>query len=331
VTLTIERVEAVLLRVPFDAVHAPHMARLAADWASEARRAVAAGYRALKLKGRPWRDVLGQVAAVAAAVPEAVRLEIDFNATLANAAEAVPYLRRLQEHPQVALVETPIPQGDVAGNREIRAKTRLPLAMHFGTPPVLTALREDVCDGFVVGGRARSVLRQAALAAEANKPFWLQLMGTGITTAWLLQLGAVCSHAQWPGVTIMNAYADDLLAAPLPVRDGYASLPDGPGLGVEVDAESLARFRLAGAGAPGRRRQLSVVTWPGGASRGGAAPARRTTYVGDEDTLRRDFEVGNEPRFVPGVAMEALDDDGSASFDARFRRAAAGPLREALA
>ncbi|MGH2354464.1 MAG: enolase, partial [Chloroflexota bacterium] len=30
-TLTIERVETVLLRVPFDPVHAPHMERLAAD------------------------------------------------------------------------------------------------------------------------------------------------------------------------------------------------------------------------------------------------------------------------------------------------------------
>jgi L-alanine-DL-glutamate epimerase-like enolase superfamily enzyme len=296
----------------------------AEDWASEAQRATAAGYRALKLKGRPWRDVLAQVKAVAAVLPSGVRLDIDFNSSLATTAEAVPYLQRLQEQPHVAIVETPIPQGDVAGNREIRSKVRLPIAMHFGNPPIMTALREDVCDGFVVAGRARGVLRQATLAAEANKPFWLQLMGTGITTAWMLQLGAICSHAQWPGVTIMNAYADDLLAEPLRVQEGYIPVPAAPGLGVEVDREALQRYRLAENVTPPRRRQLNVVAWPAESG----APARRTTYAGDEEALRRDFELGNEPRFVPGVQMAVEEDDGSARFDALYRRASTGPVRE---
>jgi galactonate dehydratase len=298
----------------------------AADWASEAQRAVAAGYRALKLKGRPWRDVIGQVEAVAAVLPAGVDLDIDFNGTLANAGVAVPYLRRLEEHPHVSIVETPIPQADVAGNKEIRAKTRLPIAMHFGTPPFMTAIREDVCNGFVVVGGAAQIMREATLAAEANKPFWLQWLGTGLTTAWMLQVGAVCSHAQWPSVTIMNAYSDDLLAEPLVVRNGYIPVPKAPGLGVEIDRDALEQFRIAGHAAPARRRQLSVVTWPDGGEP--SRDARRTTYVGNEDTLQRDFAVGNEPRFVPGVAMEALDVDGSPEFDQRYAHASEGPVRE---
>lgn len=301
----------------------------AADWASEAQRAVAAGYRALKLKGRPWRDVMGQVEAVVAVLPSGVHLDIDFNGTLATAAEAVPYLHRLQEYPQVAIVETPIPQGDVAGNKEIRSKTRVPIAMHFGNPPIMTALQEDVCDGFVVVGGARNILRQATLSAEANKPFWLQFLGTGLTTAWMLHLGAVCTHAQWPAVTIMNAYSDDLLAAPLAVRDGYVPVPDAPGLGVEIDQNALDRFRLDAHAAPPRRRQLSVVTWSAeGAGSGRSEGRRRTTYVGDEDRLRRDFDLGNEPRFVPGVAMEVQEDDGSPAFDGLYRQASQSPVRE---
>jgi hypothetical protein len=50
--------------------------------------------------------------------------------------------------------------------------------------------------------------------------------------------------------------------------------------------------------------------------------------VGHEDGLRRDFELGNEPRFVAGVTMDALDDDGSPEFDRRYVEAARGPVRE---
>lgn len=256
-----------------------------------------------------------------------VDLDIDFNATLASAGFAVPYLQRLQEYPHVAIVESPIPQGDVEGNKEIRRKTRLLIAMHFGTPPFPTVIREDVCNGFVVVGGVGRIMREATLAAEFNKPFWLQWLGTGITTAWRLQVGAICSHAHWPSVTIMNAYSDDLLAEPLVVRDGYVPVPLKPGLGVEIDHEALDRLKLPDGATLARRRQLSVVTWPAGigADRQGS---RRTTYVGDEDGLRRDFELGNEPRFVPAVTMYAHDDDGSPAYNERDQKASIGQVRE---
>ena len=153
------------------------------------------------------------------------------------------HLRELEQFSNVKIVETPIPQGDVAGNRQIRSQIRFPIAMHFGSPPIMTALADDVCDGFVIGGGVKSVLDQATIAAQANKPFWLQLVGTGLTTAWAMQLGAVCTHAQWPAVTCMHIYSDDLLAEPLQVVAGYVRVSQEPGLGVEVDEDALAKYR----------------------------------------------------------------------------------------
>jgi L-alanine-DL-glutamate epimerase-like enolase superfamily enzyme len=40
------------------------------------------------------------------------------------------------------------------------------------------------------------------------------------------------------------AYEHDLLAEPLDVRDGTVAAPDKPGLGVELDEQMLARYRL---------------------------------------------------------------------------------------
>ena len=129
------------------------------EWQEEAKLAVSLGYTSLKLKGRPWRDVFEQIEAVSEVVPKSVLIDLDFNSSLANAATAVLFLRQLEQYENVAIVETPIPQGDVAGNKRIREQTKLPIAMHFGSPPIMTALQEEVCDGFVIGGGAAALMR----------------------------------------------------------------------------------------------------------------------------------------------------------------------------
>lgn len=292
------------------------------EWVAEARLALKLGYTSLKLKGRPWRDVLGQIEAVSAVVPPTVAIDLDFNSSLANAAAAVLFLRELERYPNVVIVETPIPQGDVAGNRQIRAQTRLPIAMHFGSPPIMTALQEDVCDGFVIGGGASALMRQTLLSATANKPFWLQLVGTGLTTAWTLQVGAVATHAQWPAVTCMHIWQDDLIVDPIQVAGGYATVPDGPGLGVTLDRAAVDRLRLPDqAKLPDRPRRYYVSRWPEArpSGRGGrAVPAGTSTIAGFEEDLFREFNHGNLPRFSPGMALDQRDDDGSAVFAREF-------------
>jgi L-alanine-DL-glutamate epimerase-like enolase superfamily enzyme len=302
------------------------------EWVAEARLAVESGYTSLKLKGRPWRDVLAQVEAVAGAVPPGVLIDLDFNSSLANAATAVLYLRELERYPNVAIVETPIPQGDVAGNKRIRAQTKLPLAMHFGSPPIMTALQEDVCDGFVIGGGASALMRQTTLAAGANKPFWLQLVGTGLTTAWTIQVGAVATHAQWPAVTCMHIWEDDLIAEPIKVSGGYATVPAGAGLGVELDEAAVERLRLPDPERlPTRPRRLYTVKWPeaepGRREGGVAVPAGRATVAGFEGDLFREYELGNLPRFVPGMSLTQLEDDGSETFARAFAAAPGGEGR----
>ena len=80
------------------------------------------------------------------------------------------------------------------------------------------------------------------LASEFEKPFWPQLVGTGLTTALLLQLGTVLSHAQWPAVSCLNNYSDDLLVEHAVLRQ-YLYCHDAIELRVEclVDGSHAAR------------------------------------------------------------------------------------------
>jgi muconate cycloisomerase len=38
-------------------------------------------------------------------------------------------------------------------------------------------------------------------------------------------------------------YTDDLIAAPFTFRDGAVSVPTGPGMGIDVDAAKIEKYR----------------------------------------------------------------------------------------
>jgi L-alanine-DL-glutamate epimerase-like enolase superfamily enzyme len=285
--------------------------------AAEAELALAAGYTSYKIKARPWWDIYAQVEAISAVTPPSFQLDLDWNNMLLSAGNAAPVLAALDAYPRVAIYESPIFQRDVEGQRLLRRKTTRPLALHFGEPPFATVVRDEVCDGFVVGGGVASVLRQGVLAAAFEKPFWLQLVGTGLTTALSAHLGAVLPLAQWPAVNCLNNYADDLLVEPLTIRGGAIRVPDGPGLGVTVDEAALLRHRMAPPYAHPAPRLLLSVAWPGG---------RVMHYAQMRPQCWDDFWAGNQPVQARGVTMEVRADDGSPEWAELYARALRAPV-----
>jgi L-alanine-DL-glutamate epimerase-like enolase superfamily enzyme len=288
----------------------------AEDFVAEARQAVEQGYVSYKQKARPWFDIHRQVAETSKVIPDYFKLDLDFNGQLVNVGNAVTILKDLDRFSNVAIYESPIPQEDVDGNKKIRSQVRCPIAMHYGSPPIMTALREEVCDGFVVGGGATAVVRQARVAEEANKPFWLQLVGTGITTAFAMHLGAVCSHAQWPAVTCLNLYEHQLLTHPLTVQGGFSHVPELPGLGIDVPDEILQRYATT-TSTRSRTRALYVVVRPSG----------DRTYYASETQYWTDFLTGNQIGFEPGIRLDALPDDGSVDWKNLEAKVKNGPVR----
>ena len=289
------------------------------DLAGEAQDAVTQGYIYHKFKTRPWIDVYAQVEAISAVTPPHYRLDMDWNSMLLNVGTAAPVLQRLDQYERVSIYEGPILQRDVEGLRELRRKVAKPIALHFGQPPFHTAVRESVCDGFVIGGGVTSVLRQGQLAGEFEKPFWLQVVGVGLVTALSAHLGAVLPFAQWPTITCLNNYTDDLLVEPLTIRGGQLRVPEGPGLGVEVDEEALRKYVMEPPyRVPDERHILSVV-WPGG---------RVVHFANMRDHCWPHFMAGNDPAQEPGVQLEIWNDDGTKDWADLNERVQQGPVRD---
>jgi galactonate dehydratase len=174
--------------------------------------------------------------------------------------------------------------------------------MHYGLPPVMTALKEEVCDVFVIGGGASAVMQAGAVAAMANKPFWLQLVGTGITATFALHFAAVLSHATWPAVNCHQLYVHPLISPSFTVANGTAAIPERPGLGVDLDEDALAKYRIEPqARQPDPPETLMAVCWPTGG----------VNYYAFKTQYWDDFRSGRLPIFVKGVRFETIENNGS--------------------
>lgn len=238
---------------PSVAVHA-----LVAD-ADAARRAVAAGHRAVKLKvGRgPAALELARVAAVRDAIGPATGLRLDANGAW-SAAEALERLRGLAPlRPE--WLEQPTPPGDVAGLARVRAAGGVPVAVDEGVVDLASleaVLAAGAADVLVVKPMALGGLLGARRLAARARAAGLRVCVTHALDAAVGRAAALALAAGLDGDEAHGlgpALARDVAALPAVAR-GRVALPAGPGLGV-VPAELALQ--------PALRRGLAAAC-PGG-------------------------------------------------------------------
>ena len=217
------------------------------EWAAEAKHAYALGYRLHKIKARPWFEVLEQVEAIVDAVPEDYQLRVDANDSFETPERTLEVVRQLQGY-NIESFETPIRQADIAGYQEIKRHTDMPITIHFGNPDPIEAILAKMNDSFIIAypdSRAANAIREATISNAAHLPVWIQIVGLGITTCYVMHLAAVMPNATMPAITLNALRAFDLVTpSTIPLVDGYATVPDGPGLGVELNEDALDNCRV---------------------------------------------------------------------------------------
>lgn len=289
----------------------------AADMAAECQEAMRQGYMSYKTKGRPWFDVFEQVRTAAAGLPPEFKIDMDFNDTLRDADRALPILKKLEEYPQVDIYETPIPQGDVEGNRRIAEATRVKVAMHYGNPTPATVVRSGCCDGFVAGGGAAKLMGTGRFCEQSDLPLWLQLVGSGVTAAFSLHFGGVLHQAVWPAVNCHQLYERSLLTEPIVVSGGHAQVPDRPGLGFELNRDVMAALKVQKPVARPEPDRLIETVWSDG----------RKMYTANNGTVNFMLEAANQERypfFEAGAETRLVPDNGTAAWRMLYQKARAG-------
>ncbi|MCB0063039.1 MAG: hypothetical protein KDE19_13030 [Caldilineaceae bacterium] len=170
---------------------------------------------------------------------------LDFS-NLLDWRRAIMAVERYQEVADFMLVESPAPRNDIAGLAEFRRRCRRPVSehvlhIHHGWQ-LLSSGCVDILNisPYLLGG-LRASLRLVALAEAARASV---LIGTtqelNLGTAAVAHLAAAARVLDYPGDnTGPHLYTKDVVKEPLHYEQSHLLVPDGPGLGLEVDEEKL--------------------------------------------------------------------------------------------
>jgi muconate cycloisomerase len=223
-----------------------------AQAAREADGWAARGFRSAKIKLDGATDEgVARVAAVREAAGDRLALRVDFNESL-RLGEAAAFIRRLERY-ALTLVEQPIPRDQIAGLAEIRAAIGIPLMADESVTDgasLIEIIRRGAADFVKVkvmkqGGflRTRAMIECAAAAG-------LRVVighGFGLTPSTLAEVAvAAVSEAVVDGCEAVGPLkmAGDVVTEPVRLDAGVLRLSDLPGLGVTMDPDAVARYRI---------------------------------------------------------------------------------------
>lgn len=218
----------------------------------QAREAVRAGYRCIKLKvgSRRVEDEIARIAAVRAAIGSAIDLRLDANEAW-TFAEASAILNRCAAY-HIQYVEQPLPAGNLAEMRALRYNVPVPIAVDEAVYDLASVRRVFACDAADVlilkpqlagGLRAgRQMISEATL--HKVQCVITSTIETGIGIVGALHLAAASPEVTLAcGLATSHLLVDDLLIDPLIPDHGSLVVPIGFGLGVRLDRDALAHYR----------------------------------------------------------------------------------------
>ncbi len=210
---------------------------------------VSQGFRAVKMKvGRltPAEDEV-RVAAARRAIGPDVLLMLDANNAWSDLPTALRYMERFERHDPY-WIEEPFGPDDIDNHARLAARTRVPVAT-----------------GEIEAGRwrFRELLdRQAAQILQADAAVcggiseWRRIAATAASygvTVWPHWFHDLHVHlvAATANAGFVEFFPDDqvlnfrrLIARQLATREGRLVVPDGPGLGFDLDTEAVERYAV---------------------------------------------------------------------------------------
>ncbi|MCA9078441.1 MAG: muconate cycloisomerase [Planctomycetaceae bacterium] len=227
------------------------------DVAGERAAALAeAGFETIKVKVAtdPKLDVQ-RVQAVREAIGPERTLTVDANAGWRTVEQAMATLDRMADC-HIALVEQPLLRNDFHGLKELRDVTGHKILADescFDEMQLRELILHDCCDAITLypgkqGGIARAH-RMAALAGEAGIPCTIgSNLEWDVGAAGMMQFIVSSPNVQIetiPGDCLGPSYHEfAIVKNPLVIEGPFTTLPDTPGLGIEVDWDLVEQHRI---------------------------------------------------------------------------------------
>lgn len=209
------------------------------------------GFRAMKLKIGPdeERD-FEAVEALRKTFGSELKIMVDANGAY-DSTTAIKIGHKYEEL-NVYWFEEPVPPEDIDGMARVRDRLNMLVASgeceytKFGFREFFLRKAIDVCQPDVArAGGITECKKIASLAQTFNVHYAPHAWGGAVCIAATLHLVMslpnflICEFDRVP-----NPLRDKLLLQPLLFRDGYLHVPDKPGLGIELDEETIKKFTM---------------------------------------------------------------------------------------
>ena len=150
-------------------------------------------------------------------------------------------------------LEDPILHDDVAGFKYLRETLGIPMYRHISLPytqdirDMIAFVRADAVDGYNFNGSAYNCVLLAEIAHLEGKSCWRgSEVDLGISETMGLHIAAASINCTVPSDIFSELVReDDLLVQPIRFENGAALVPQGAGLGIELDREALEKYKIS--------------------------------------------------------------------------------------
>ncbi len=281
----------------------------------EILRAVDEGYTIFKMHTCTYHDVIEQTRLAEEVAPEGFQIHYDLNSNR-SLASALPLIKQMErDHPIIGYIEDPLVKNDIDGWHRLRNQVNLPIIMH-GTPlGGIQELLQGIADIYMLESGVGNTLTTGFAFGKGNIQTLIQLTGGTLTKALALHMAAVLPTHTAHTINLDDQYAENEDVAPLiPVISGSSAVPKGPGLGVDVNEDALARLSANQPIEP--PKHVGVLHMPNGHTFYGRS------YISPTDL------TGREEGTIRGIKSELWLDDDTREFDHVYQRVQKeGPFR----
>jgi L-alanine-DL-glutamate epimerase-like enolase superfamily enzyme len=221
---------------------------------AQAKEVIGRGFKGVKIKvGIDEKHDVEATAAIRRALGPDATIRVDANMGWHSRRQALSMIEALEPH-RIHSVEQPLPADRIEDLAWLRDQSPIPIMVDetvWGPDDaqrVIDARAADIINVYVSeAGGLREAARIFAMAEVAGIACTIGSMPElGIGTAAQMHLAAAMPELLGPADVCGVLYnAESLILESLPIEDGLAGVPAGPGLGVTLDEARLAALTRA--------------------------------------------------------------------------------------
>ena len=193
-----------------------------------------------------WSRIIGEIA-------PGMKVILDPNERWEFLPEVKSRLSALAETGNILCIEDPVSRWRLHDFHHLRNFSSIAIVLHVALPYIahgqrikdaIQAIREDAVDGFNFNCGLAHFQLLSHVSEAAELPCWHgSEIDLGILEAMYVHSSAAAASCIWPGDIFGRLIREhDLLKNPIRIEPPFAFLPEGPGLGIEVDEEAIGHY-----------------------------------------------------------------------------------------